>query len=170
MKQTLHCVLLWISLCFKLVCSFIEWTNLYDFVRLQFLIVPVYKYCPIFLCKFSNLYFHDYIAKWICSLVINWWTIWSNQTKQGVKCWEKTPNKYMFSTSQDLHKHLLCGKSAFYAKKEPVLYISIPHYTFLYNIKVQYPIVKRGNSNEIYFKFVFIIISIVNIQSMTLKS
>lgn len=56
---------------------------------------------------------------------------------------------------------MLCGKSAFYAKKEPVLYISIPHYTFLYNIKVQYPIVKRGNSNEIYFKFVFIIISIV---------
>lgn len=67
----------------------------------------------------------------------------------------------MFSTSQDLHEHLLCGKSAFYAKKEPVLYISISHYTFLYNIKVQYPIVKRGYSNEIYFKFVFIIISIV---------
>lgn len=74
------------------------------------------------------------------------------------------------STSQDLREHLLCGQSAFYAKKEPVLYISISHYTFLYNIKVQYPIVKRGNSNEIYFKFVFIIISIVNIQSMTLKS
>lgn len=50
----------------------------------------------------------------------------------------------MSSTSQDLHEHLLCGKSAFYAKKEPVLYISISHYTFLYNIKVQYPIVKRG--------------------------
>lgn len=56
----------------------------------------------------------------------------------------------MFSTSQELREHLLCGKSAFYAKKEPVLYISISHYTFLYNIKVQYPIVKRGNSNEIY--------------------
>lgn len=46
-----------------------------------------------------------------------------------------------------LREHLLCGKSALISMQRKNLF-----YTFLYNIKVHYPFVKRDNSNEIYFK------------------
>lgn len=140
MKQTLYCVLLWISLCFKLVCSFIEWTNLYDIVRLQFLIVPVYKYCPIFLCKFSNLYFHDYIAKWIFSLVVNWWTLWSNMTKRGLNA-EK---RHQINTCFQLHKtsvSICCVVKVLFMQRKNLFYTFLYHtihfyITLRYNIQL----------------------------------